>query len=99
MESFVLLSTLGGECVEDIERLREDSGLTAMLGYQIPASETARQWLDKFHNKSLMVANPQQGAFILVEFGNLAGLREPNRQMIWNYIEKMKPTQEVTLVT
>jgi hypothetical protein len=27
----------------------------------------------------------------------LAGLREPNRQVIWSYIEKMKPGQEVTL--
>ena len=45
-ESFVLLSALGGECVEDMERLRQDKGLEAMLGYQIPAAETARQWLD-----------------------------------------------------
>ena len=44
-ESFVLLSALGGECIEDMERLRQDKGLEAMLGYQIPAPETARQWL------------------------------------------------------
>ena len=41
-ESFVLLSALGGECVEDMERLRQDKGLEAMLGYKIPAAETAR---------------------------------------------------------
>ena len=44
-ESFVLLSALGGECVEDMEKLRYDKGLEAMLGYEIPAAETARQWL------------------------------------------------------
>ena len=27
----------------------------------------------------------------------MAGLREPNLQVIWSYIEKMKPGQEVTL--
>jgi len=96
-ESFVLLSALGGECVEDMERLRQDKGLEAILGYQMPAAETARQWLDKFHDEELMYGQPQQGAFIPVESAPLAGLREPNRQVIWSYIEKMKPGQEVTL--
>ena len=96
-ESFVLLSALGGECIEDMERLRQDKGLEAMLGYQIPAPETARQWLDKFHSEELMFGQRQQGAFIPAESAPLAGLREPNRQVIWSYIEKMKPGHEITL--
>ena len=96
-ESFVLLSALGGECVEDMERLRQDKGLEAILGYEIPAPETARQWLDRFHDEELMSGRPEQGAFIPAESGRLAGLREPNRQVIWSYIEKVKPSQEVTL--
>jgi hypothetical protein len=96
-ESFILLSALGGECVEDMEKLRQDKGLEALLGYQIPAAETARQWLDKFHDEGLMFGQPQQGTFIPVESALLAGLREPNRQVIWSYIEKMKPGQEITL--
>ena len=96
-ESFVLLSALGGECIEDIEKLRQDRGLETMLGYQPPAAETARQWLDKFHDEELMAGQPQQGAFIPIESALLAGLREPNRQVIWSYIEKMKPKPEVTL--
>jgi len=96
-ESFVLLSALGGECIEDMERLRQDKGLEAMLGYQVPAPETARQWLDKFHDEGLLSGQPEQGAFIPAESASLAGLREPNRQVIWSYIEKMKPGQEVTL--
>jgi hypothetical protein len=44
-----------------------------------------------------MSDRPQQGAFIPVESAPLAGLREPIRQVIWSYIEKMKPGQEVTL--
>ncbi len=97
-ESFVLISALGGEYIEDMERLRQDKGLEAMLGYQEPAAETARQWLDKFHDEELVSGRPQQGAFIPVESASLAGLREPNRQVIWSYIDKMKPGQEVTLV-
>lgn len=96
-ESFVLLSALGGGCIDDIERLRQDEGLKAMLGYALPAAETARQWLDKFHDDSLVTDRPLQGAFIPVESVSLAGLREPNRQAIWSYIEKVKPGWGVTL--
>ena len=62
-ESFVLLSALGGEYVEDMEKLSQDKGLEAMLGYQIPAAETARQWLDKFHDEGLMVRAATAGSF------------------------------------
>ncbi len=48
------LSALGGDCLEDMERLREDEGLEALLGYKPPAVETARQWLDWFHDDDLM---------------------------------------------
>ncbi len=50
VESFVLLSALGGDRIGDTERLRHDEGLQAVLGYFPPAAETARQWLDKFHD-------------------------------------------------
>ncbi len=96
-ESFILLSALGGECVEDMKRLRQDKGLAAMLGYQIPAAETARQWLDKFHDEESMSGQPKQGVFLPAESVPLAGLREPNRQVIWSYIDKMKPGEELTL--
>lgn len=35
-ECFVLLSALGGECVEDMEHLRDDAGLEVILGYRLP---------------------------------------------------------------
>jgi hypothetical protein len=54
VESFVLLSALGGECIDDMQGLRKDEGLVAILGYRPPAPETARQWLDKFHEITLM---------------------------------------------
>lgn len=96
-ESFILLSALGGETIEDMERLRPDEGLEAMLGYSLPACETARQWLDRFHDENLVVGRPLQGAFIPVESTPLVGLKEPNRQVVWSYIEKVKPGWDVTL--
>ena len=35
VESLVLLSALGGDCIEDIERLRQDGGLEGLLIYLI----------------------------------------------------------------
>ena len=96
VESFVLLSALGGDCIEDMERLRQDEGLEAMLAYRPPAPETARQWLDKFHDEGLMVKRPQQGSFVPPESAKLAGLREPNRQVVWTYIDKVRPGWQVT---
>ena len=43
VESFVLLSALGGDCVDDFDGLRRDLGLAALLGYTLPAAATARQ--------------------------------------------------------
>src|SRR4030042_3108017 len=74
VESFVLLSALGGDCIDDMERLRQDKGLEVMLGYQPPAPEPARRWLDKFHDDSLMQTRPLQGSFIPEEYTGLAGL-------------------------
>jgi hypothetical protein len=97
VESFVLLSALGGECLDDMRRLREDGGLAALLGYRPPASETARQWLDRFHDQELMSERPAQGSFLPAESSGLAGLREVNKRVIQAYVEAVKPNKEVTL--
>lgn len=97
VESFVLLSALGGDCVEDMQRLRDDEGLAAMLGYRPPAPETARQWLDRFHDEALMVGQPLQGSFIPPESKHQAALNEVKRRTIWAYVEAVHPGWEVTL--
>jgi len=97
VESFVLLSTLGGECIDDMKRLREDAGLAGILGYRPPAPETARQWLDNFHEESLLANQPAQGSFIPAESKPLVGLKEINRRVIWSYAENLKPGAAVTL--
>ncbi len=97
VESFVLLSALGGECVDDMKRLRDDEGLAGILGYQPPAPETARQWLDTFHDEALMAGQPLQGSFIPAESGPVVGLKELSRRTVWAYVENVKPGWEVTL--
>jgi len=97
VESFSLLSALGGDCIEDMERLRQDEGIEALLGYRPPAPETARQWLDKFHDETLMTGRPLQGSFIPPSSKPLLGLKEVNRRAIWAYVEAVNPGREVTL--
>lgn len=90
----MLLSALGGECIEDMQRLRDDAGLSGMLGYPPPAPETARQWLDRFHDESLIT---MQTSFIPPESRPLAALKEVKRQTITAYIEAAPPGWDVTL--
>jgi hypothetical protein len=42
-----------------MERLRQDEALSRMLGYALPAPETARQWLGKFHDEEVMKERSQ----------------------------------------
>ena len=97
VESFVLLSALGGEYVDDIQHLRDDVGLREILGYLPPAPETGRHWLDGFHDESLMMERPLQGSFIPHESRPLAGLKEVKRRTIWAYVEAGHPGWDVTL--
>ena len=97
VESLVLLSDLGGECLEDMERLREDEGLEVLVGCQPPAPETARQWLDRFHEEDLMTERPAQGSFLPAESGGLEGLRTVNNRVLEAYVEAKRPGKDVTL--
>jgi len=51
VESFLVLNAVGGECLEDFERLAEDPGLASMLGYELPSPEAARKFLYQFHEE------------------------------------------------
>ena len=39
VESFLILNAVGGDCLEDFDRLREDAGLAQMMGHEIPSPE------------------------------------------------------------
>lgn len=97
VESFVLLSALGGDCIDDFDTLRQDQGLQAILGYQLPAAPTARQWLDLFHEEELLKGRPVQGSFIPEESPRLAALRPVGQRIIGAYVKAVKPGPEVTL--
>lgn len=97
VEAMVLLSALGGECPEDVERLRKDEGLEAIMGYKLPAAPTVRQWLDRFHDEDAIAARPKQGSFIPAETQGLSGLRAAVRHILRAYVDTQPTNNEVTL--
>jgi len=87
VESFVVLNAVGGECLDDFARLREDGGLAEMLGHEIPSPEAARKFLYEFHEEGKIVEARQQlalgqVAYIPGENAALAGLGEVNRDLL-----------------
>lgn len=98
VESFALLSALGGECLDDFDALRRDRGLSAIVGYDLPAASTGRQWLERiFHDESLLTQRPLQGSFIPEESAGLAGLGAVRDHSVRAYVTSVKPEGEVTL--
>lgn len=80
LESLVLLHAAGGECMDDMERLREDEGLERILGYQPPASRSVKDFLERFHDAERIAQAQAQAtaqkrlAFIPEPTPALAGL-------------------------
>ena len=97
VESLVLLSAVGGDCVDDLDGLRRDQGLAALTGYTLPAASTARQWLDRFHDPTALAERPAQGSFIPVETPGLAGLRTAVEHSVHAYVAAVQPERTVTL--
>jgi hypothetical protein len=88
---------LGGDCLDDFDGLRRDRGLAALLGYDLPAASTARQWLDRFHDPDALAERPQQGSFIPPESAGLAGLQAVVQHSARTYVTAVQPGPAVTL--
>ena len=97
VEAVVLLSALGGDCLDDLDGLRRDRGLAALTGYTLPAASTARQWLDRFHDPAVLTDRPVQGSFIPLETPGLAGLRAAVAHSVHAYVTAVQPDRTVTL--
>ncbi len=97
VEAVVLLSALGGDCLDDFDNLRRDRGLAALVGYNLPAASTARQWLDRFHEPECLAGRPTQGSFIPPESAGLAGLGAVVQRTVLAYVTAAQPGAVVTL--
>jgi hypothetical protein len=87
VESFVVLNAAGGECVDDLQRLREDSGLEELIGHEMPSPSAALQFLYQFHDEEKIEEakqqrRPKEAAYIPAENEALQGLGQVNRDLI-----------------
>jgi len=92
VESVIALMACGGDCLEDIERLRSDAGLKLLLG-EMPSAEAVRFFLYGFHDEKLLESRPEEGAFIAAETEPLAGLWEVNRGVVLKASRKEQPKE------
>lgn len=87
VESFVILNALGGDGLEDFDRLREDAGLAARIGHEIPSPEAARWFLYQFHEEGKIEEAKRQlplgqVAYLPGENEPLPGLARVPRELI-----------------
>lgn len=102
VESLVILNAIGGDCLDDLERLREDGGLAEMLGHEIPSPEAARKFLYQFHDEEKIAEARQQlplgqAAYIPGENAALQGLGQVNRDLIAE-LGRRCPDQKIATV-
>jgi hypothetical protein len=102
VESFVVLNAVGGECFEDLQRLREDPGLSEMIGHGIPCPEAARQFLYQFHEEEKIEEAKQRRsgdeiAYIPEETEPLKGLGLVNRALVQE-LGRRCPEQRIATV-
>ena len=88
VESLVMLHVAGGDCMQDMERLRQDSGVSKMLGYSAPSQRCVADFLESFHDPD-QVAHAQAEAerqqrlsFIPEESAALSALGEVGQEMV-----------------
>lgn len=87
VESFLLMLAGGGECIDDLKRLREEPVLGELLGYTPPSPDAARHFLYGFHDEALLAERPKElhTAWVPPESRPLAGLGAVNRLLVENF--------------
>ena len=102
VESFAVLNAVGGECFEDFKRLREDPGLSELIGHGIPPPEVARKLLYQFHEEEKIEAAKQRRsgdeiAYVPEEAEPLVGLGLVNRALVQELGQRC-PEQRIATV-
>jgi hypothetical protein len=81
VESFISVFAAGGDCFDDFQLLRQDAGLQK-LGLKVPSPESARFFVNAFHEEEALQGRVPHEAFIPKETEWLQGLEKVNRDLI-----------------
>ena len=94
-----MLNALGGDRLEDFDRLGEDAGLQQMLGHEVPSPEAARKFLYQFHDPEKIDQAQRelpagQVSYIPEESVPLRALAQVNQEMVQE-IGRRCPDQKI----
>lgn len=95
-ESLFALWLAGGERCEDLDRLRQDEALAVLLGHALPPAQTARHFLEAFHEEDLPLLQAGERAQVPAESALLEGLGAVSGQVV-AYLQQQQPACEATL--
>jgi hypothetical protein len=76
-ESLLAMWATGGERAEDLAQFRQDKALAVLLGHDLPAAQTARDFLVQFHAEDLPLLQDGK-APVAAETVPLLGLTKAN---------------------
>ena len=95
VESLLAMWAAGGERTEDLDQFRQDKALAMLLGHELPAAQTARDFLAQFHAEDLPLL--QEGkAPVAAETVPLLGLAKANAELVFD-LQCRRPVKTATL--
>ena len=85
VESLLAMWAAGGERAEDLDQFRQDKALTLLLGHDLPAAQTARDFLAQFHAEDLPLLQDGK-APVAAETVPLLGLAKANAELVLTFL-------------
>ena len=95
-ESLLALWAAGGDRCEDLDAFREDEALAQLLGHDLPAAQTVRDFLEGFHAADLPLWQAGPKAVVPAESPPLAGLARANGAVLAD-VQARFPSRTATL--
>jgi hypothetical protein len=81
VESLLAMWAAGGERAEDLDQFRQDNALALPLGHELPAAQTARDFLGHFHAEDLPLLQDGKSS-VAAETVPLLGLAKANTKLV-----------------
>jgi hypothetical protein len=81
VESLLAMWAAGGERAEDLDQFRQDQALVLLLGHDLPAAQTARDFLAQFHGEDLPLLQEGKSS-VPTESAPLLGLAKANAELV-----------------
>ena len=95
VESLLAMWAAGGERAEDLDQFRQDQALALLLGHDLPAAQTARDFLAQFHGEDLPLLQEGKSS-VPAESAPLLGLAKANAELVLD-LQCRRPVRKATL--